>query len=375
MEGLSGVLRPADQPALIEALIGLGYTVLAPVVQGDALTVAPVARLDEVAEGWMADQHPGRYRLRRRADGRRFATTPAALPWKRFLHPPTVDLWTARDTGGGFEVVAGPGEAPRQALLGLLPCDLAAIARQDRVFRNGTFTDPVYAAHRAGALLVAVTCAQATETCFCARMGTGPAVSAPSDVALTELAGEGGWLLESRSAAGAAVVTALSLAPVAAQHLAERDAQAAATAASQGRTLPPDEAELLGAALDHPHWQAVADRCLSCGNCTQQCPTCFCSTIEDVSSLDGTMAGRRRVWDTCFSLDFTYATGRPLRQSVESRYRQWITHKLSTWHEQFGESGCVGCGRCIAWCPVGIDITEEAATLAALRDAEAHVPG
>ena len=93
------------------------------------------------------------------------------------------------------------------------------------------------------------------------------------------------------------------------------------------------------------------------------CPTCFCTTTEDVASLDAAEASRSRRWDTCFSLDFSYMGGRPQRASVTGRYRHWLTHKLSTWIDQFGESGCVGCGRCIVWCPVGIDLTEEVAAI------------
>lgn len=369
-DAVSGFLPAADLDVLVQALTTRGYTVLAPVQAGDVVTVAPVESADAIARGWTSEQAPGRYRLARREDGARFATAPPALPWKRFLHPPEAHLFRARDTGTGFEVLDGPEAPPKQALLGLLPCDLAGIARQDTVFDNGTFADPIYTGRRANALLIAVTCAHAAETCFCSAMDTGPDVRAPCDIALTEFVGEG-YLLEARSDAGADILAALPLAPAADSHHARRDAIAHATAEAQVRRVPERVPELLRRYLDHPHWQAVAERCLSCGNCTMQCPTCFCSTVEDITSLDGQTAERRRVWDSCFSLEFTYATGRPLRQSPESRYRQWITHKLSAWHEQFGESGCVGCGRCIAWCPTGIDITEEAAAVAALDAAEA----
>ena len=122
--------------------------------------------------------------------------------------------------------------------------------------------------------------------------------------------------------------------------------------------------ELLQESRGHPQWDDVATRCLGCGNCTLVCPTCFCSGVEDHTDLTGNHAERVRVWDSCFGIDHSYMHGGAIRPSGRSRYRQWLTHKFGTWHDQFGSSGCIGCGRCIAWCPVGIDVTEE---LAAIR--------
>jgi Fe-S oxidoreductase len=94
------------------------------------------------------------------------------------------------------------------------------------------------------------------------------------------------------------------------------------------------------------------------------CPTCFCTSVEETNDLTGTESSRSRRWDSCFTMDFSYIHGGSVRNSPKSRYRQWMTHKLSTWVDQFGTSGCVGCGRCITWCPVGIDITEEVRAIA-----------
>ncbi len=124
--------------------------------------------------------------------------------------------------------------------------------------------------------------------------------------------------------------------------------------------------ELLYAHADSGHWSEVASRCLSCTNCTMVCPTCFCTTVEDVADLTGEEMERRRVWDSCFNAAFSYIHGGTVRESPESRYRQWMTHKLAAWEDQFGSSGCVGCGRCVTWCPAAIDITAEAATLRGL---------
>lgn len=138
----------------------------------------------------------------------------------------------------------------------------------------------------------------------------------------------------------------------------------AETEAAQTRTMPDADLQTaLPALFDSPRWSEIADRCLGCTNCTLVCPTCFCSTVEDTSALDGTAATRSRRWDSCFTMDFSSVHGAPIRASTASRYRQWLTHKFATWHDQFGSSGCVGCGRCITWCPVGIDITTEVRAL------------
>jgi sulfhydrogenase subunit beta (sulfur reductase) len=125
--------------------------------------------------------------------------------------------------------------------------------------------------------------------------------------------------------------------------------------------------ELLYRNYENPRWDDVAKRCLTCGNCTMVCPTCFCTTVEDITDLTGEHVERWRKLDSCFTMDFSYIHGGSVRSSPRARYRQWMTHKLATWIDQFGTSGCVGCGRCITWCPVGIDITEETG---AIRDSE-----
>ena len=144
-----------------------------------------------------------------------------------------------------------------------------------------------------------------------------------------------------------------------------------------GRHLRTDDLhDLLHASAQSPVWDEVAARCLACTNCTLVCPTCFCTSIEDVSDLPGDLDERHRVWDSCFSMEYSRLHGGAVRTSTGARYRQWMTHKLASWIDQFGTSGCVGCGRCITWCPAGIDLTEEVAALrteAALHAATATV--
>jgi ferredoxin len=154
--------------------------------------------------------------------------------------------------------------------------------------------------------------------------------------------------------------------PVEPDDLVAAEASVESAAGRMGRSMESfDVRDLLARNLEHPHWDDVADRCLTCGNCTMVCPTCFCTAVEDETDLAGAEVERSRVWDTCFSVDYSYIHGGSIRPSGRSRYRQWMTHKLGTWHDQFGSSGCVGCGRCITWCPVAIDITEEVAAIRA----------
>ena len=142
--------------------------------------------------------------------------------------------------------------------------------------------------------------------------------------------------------------------------------------AMQTKRMPKNNArelkDILMNNLKHPRWDEVADRCLSCGNCTMVCPTCFCHHEKETIALDTSSSEHTREWDSCFSSGHSYIHGKVVRDETKYRYRQWLTHKVATWWEQFDTSGCVGCGRCISWCPVGIDITEEVAAICEAED-------
>jgi ferredoxin len=355
---MTALVRTLDP--LVAALKTRGYTVVGPTVRDGAIVLAELDSPDALPYGWGVETAPGRYRLRERADRVAFGHAAGPQSWKRFLRPPRSPLWTAGRDGDGF-VVSEPSDDVRYAFLGVRGCDLRAIAVLDRVLGG---VDTAYARRRAALFVVAVDCTEPADTCFCTSVGCGPGVSDGYDLALTEL--PVGYVVESGSAQGKQLLDELPHEPADSTHADAARAAIDSAAARIGRTLPEaDLHELLAGAYGASRWDDVAKRCLSCGNCTMVCPTCFCTTVEDVSDLTGEHAERWLRWDSCFDLDFSYLHGGPVRVSTASRYRQWLTHKLGTWHDQFGESGCVGCGRCIAWCPAGIDITEEAAALAA----------
>ncbi len=359
--------------SLLQALRDEGHQLVGPTVRDGAIVYAEIAGLEDLPAGWTEVQEAGTYRLRRRGDDALFGYALGPHSWKQFFFVPRLRLWHAQRERGGFTVVEENASPPRLALIGARSCDLHAIAIQDRTLLEGACVDPDYAARRAAAFVVAVNCGQAGGTCFCVSMATGPRVTRGFDLALTELLdGPHRFLVEVESEGGAALLTRVAGAPA-----PEADRQAAdqivdRTARSMGRALDTRGIkELLYGSYEHPRWDDVAARCLACANCTLVCPTCFCATVEDVTDLTGERAERWRRWDSCFTLEHSYLHGGSVRATTRARYRQWLTHKLATWIDQFGTSGCVGCGRCITWCPVGIDLTEE---VAAIRAVQAPAP-
>ena len=371
-------LEAAALDALFGALRRRGYTLVGPTLHDGAIVYDELDGADQLPIGWTEVQDAGHYRVVRRDDAARFGYTVGPHAWKRFLHPPALRLWRAeRDADGGFELLDEPHETPRYAFIGVRPCDIKAIGIQDRVFMGGAHVDLDYQARRAAAFVVAVHCTEPGGTCFCASMGTGPRANAGFDLALTEVLPPGGrgdpsYLLEVGSERGGELLAELGGRPARDDEIAEGDRRLTEASGRMGRTLDTHGlVEALRRSLDNSRWEEPAARCLACGNCTLACPTCFCNTVEDTTDLTGAFAERTRRWDSCFTLDLSYIHGGPVRTSMKSRYRQWATHKLATWQEQFGTSGCVGCGRCITWCPAAIDLTEEVAVIAASAQASA----
>ncbi len=359
---------------LIQSLVRRGYEVLGPTIRDEAVVYDEVEGLRDLPQRQTDEQEAGHYRLKPRSDGAPFGYNLGPQSWKKYLHPAQVKLFEAEQKESVFRILnSAPVPTHRSAFLGVRACDLAAIGIQDRVLLNGPYRDPIYQARRDRVFIVAVQCTQAAATCFCASMGTGPQVpKAEVDLTLTEIvnAEEHWFLAEAGSDRGREVLAELEHRPSTEQ---ERSSAAAALdAAARQQTRRMDTSgirELLYQNFEHPRWDEVAERCLTCANCTMVCPTCFCTTVEDVSDVTGDHAERWRLWDSCFTMDFSYIHGGSVRTSGKARYRQWMTHKLASWIDQFGTSGCVGCGRCITWCPVGIDITEE---LQAIRGAGNH---
>ncbi len=372
-------LAKTDLPALVAALGGGGRTVLAPKLIDGVVSLQPIRSAHELAGGVADEQNAGHYATAPADPDLSFQYVVGPDGPKRYLFPPAQRLFSLHVEGNRFVLDEAPPPAPKLALLGVRPCELAAMAVLDRVFGSldqGHFRcelDAYYKQARQDALIAAVNCTRPGGTCFCVSMDTGPRATAGFDLALTEL--RRGFLIELGTPRGAKVLEGVPVREPSSAELELEEVRLEQARSRMGRRL---DTEGLPALLDQhvedPVWDAVAKRCLGCGNCTMVCPTCFCSTVADSSGLDGRIAHRTRHWESCYTHQFSYTTVGPVRSTIRARYRHWLRHKLCTWHEQFGTSGCVGCGRCITWCPVGIDLTKEVPAIRAGGEQEGRSP-
>jgi sulfhydrogenase subunit beta (sulfur reductase) len=352
------VLPKADFQRLLDALGAKGYRVVGPVVRDGSVMWETVERTADLPIGWRDQQAPGRYRLEQSGDGRLFGVVHGPQSLKPFSFAPREALLTIERSKNSLASIPTLPKSEKVAVLGARACDVAGLAMQDRIFLRDAYTDPYYQARRNSMFVVAVNCTRALTTCFCASMGTGPGATSGFDLALTEL--ETVFLIEAGSPEGRGILSALAIDPSSPAQIDEAEANISSCAMNQTRRL--NTAELPGAlyeAHEHAHWDDVAGRCLACANCSMVCPTCFCHTVEETPDLTGQRTEHARLWDSCFTQEHGYIHGKNIRPTIKDRYRMWLTHKLASWIDQFGATGCVGCGRCITWCPVGIDLTEE----------------
>ena len=347
---------------LIQTLEEEGYRVLGPTIQDGSIQWSNINGVEDLPIGWRDDQQPGQYRLEKTHSSNFFDIVHGPESIKRHTFAPKEPLLQIERKRKGFSVHETLPRSEQIALIGVRSCDLAGLHIQDRIFLQDQFPDPYYQARRQNLFLVAVNCTRAHPTCFCSSMGTGPKANSGFDLVLTE--SEHDFVIQAGSPAGNAVLQTLPLTIAPDSRIKSDEARLANCASSQTRAI--NHAALpqgLYDAHDHPRWDEVASRCLACTNCTMVCPTCFCHAVEETPDLTHHTTEHVRVWDSCFTPDHGYIHGKNFRPTIKDRYRMWLTHKLASWIDQFGSSGCVGCGRCITWCPVGIDLTEEAQIL------------
>jgi len=355
---------------ILSTLSGLGYQLEGPQVQDFTVLLGPIENLDDLPNGYTSQEEPGKYTLSSNGKENYFDLTSGPHSWKKYFFPPKVQLMVFQQDANdpnSWTTKSGEGEAPRYALIGVRPCDLAGIQIQDKIFLEGERCDPIYQERREKALIMVTNCSEPCETCFCTSMGTGPKAESGFDLALTEL--EHHFLIEVGSEKGQKALMDLEW-QLASEDLLNKAEEVINNSIQKIELNLPDPEKLVAELLenlDHPHWDDVASRCLSCGSCTQVCPTCFCWDSVDKTLLPGDRVIRERVWDSCFNPDYSYVAHGNTRPNTRARYRQWLTHKFASWYEQNGTAGCVGCGRCITWCPAEINHLDE---IAAIREGE-----
>ncbi len=349
---------------LLDLIKNAGYKLLGPTVRDEVIIYDELQSAKDLPIGWMDEQDPGRYRLKRRNDSAYFGYNLGPHSWKKYLFPPEEKLWTAKKQENNKLVIlqeVSPADE-KMAFIGVRACEMQAIFVLDKVFNTKLAVYQQYQRRRESTFIMAVNCTTAANTCFCASMQSGPAVKDGYDLSLTEVIDESQhhFLLMIGSERGKSICENLQFRAATSDESNLAHSHVERTIEKMIRKV--DNAhvhEVLAESWDSKQWDKVAERCINCANCTMACPTCFCSSTEDVVSIDATQVDRWQSWESCFNLSHSYIHGGSVRISAQSRYRQWLTHKFGTWWDQFGVSGCVGCGRCITWCPVGIDVTEE----------------
>jgi len=360
------VVKAENFQQLFNAITDSGYKVVGPSIEDGAIIYKDLSSVNDLPAGWTDVQDKGKYRLKKRGDKAFFGYNLTFHSLKRFLYPPEVTLYNARNNGKGLQISQNNVKSPKYAFLGVRACEIKALEVFDKIFQKGQYADSLYKKLRRDSIVVAVNCNQAGGTCFCTASGSGPQVKEGFDLCLTEVCNpqEHYFIVETGSKRGENIAAKVPSEPASDIQKTVPETVASNTAGQIKRHVDIQKAsEIFDKHFEHPVWDEIASQCLTCGNCTMVCPTCFCTTVVDKTDLTGKTASRERRWDSCFSLDFSYIFGGSVRSSAESRYRQWAMHKFANLAKQFDSPGCVGCGRCITWCPAGIDITEVINTL------------
>ena len=340
---MSKTISEDNLRALIDALLAEGKRVVGPCREGDVTLYAPLASGTDLAAGELP---------------RRSA--------KETVFPLCETILTYERTKDGTKLTdIDPARFPQTVLVGARPCDAAAAPVLDAVF-TWDYDDPFYLERRRRTTVIGFACTDADAACFCTAVGLGPDSTKGSDLFLAPLEG-GGYRCEAPSDKGEALLAAHA-GLFAEANRAEPVPLAAP--AVDGFELPRIKA-WLEAHFEDPQWAEIAARCAGCGACAFLCPVCHCFDIVDEGGEN--QGTRRKSWDACGFGKFTHhASGHNPRDGQPQRFRNRVMHKFKYYDDKFGQTLCTGCGRCIRYCPVGIDLVEVLESIqaeSAMRDA------
>lgn len=344
---------------LLSLLKERGYVCVAPRYIEGAINYAKINNASELPWGLTDEQAPAHYKVIQTDQKKAFSFTIPVQSIKPMLFKAKETIWKSKRDENGKLIFEPKVDFEKIAVFGVRACDLRAIETQDRIFMQNTFNDVRYIKRRENQFLIAMNCTSSNSNCFCVSLGDGPKAETGFDLSMTEIAN--GFIVESGSVKGSNLLENLNYTVASDNGLNEAELGRKRAISEQIKSIPPIKVveSKLKANLEHERYKNIASRCLSCGNCTNSCPTCFCHTERDEPNISGTVSNHTREWDSCFTLEHSYTHGETYRESLIHRYRQWLTHKFATWRDQFQVKGCVGCGRCITHCPVKIDVTEE----------------
>jgi ferredoxin len=343
------VITRANVDELLGELLTEGRRLVAPVREGERVVFQEVASPAEID----------------------FPEVNTTLPPKETLFPRTEPILDFATVSGALELKGASPEIPETVLYGVRPCDAAGLDLLTTVFSDEP-KDLFFVERRAHTVVISVACTTPGPVCFCTAVGFGPASERGSDLLLVEL-GSDRYLSRVASEAGRELVEHH-------RHLFIEDetvsyprlADELAARVERTESLV-DAGPRLREAFDDESWDRVALACLGCGICAFTCPSCHCFDLIEEGTPD--RGSRLKVWDCCAFSSFTvHASGHNPRPDQAARYRQRLLHKLTYFPERYGDSMCVGCGRCIVHCPVGQDIYEAALTVLRSADGQAAEP-
>jgi len=275
---------------------------------------------------------------------------------KNFFFPQTETMMRYMRTERGMELSGEEGEIQEAILFGVRPCDARSFVLLDKIFDQEKYKDPYYIDKRDKTTIVSLACVHPPyTTCFCTSVGGHPMSQEGVDVMLTDMGDE--YLAEFFTPKGEKLLGKMGDLPKADEAAAVKKEELSAKAAEeiQSKVAGKDIKPWLDDNFEHPFWDTIYQSCLACGTCTYLCPTCHCFDITDEAK--GSDGKRIRTWDSCMYWLFTVETsGHNPRTSQKQRWRQRLMHKFKYFVDNFDAIACVGCGRCVMYCPVNIDI-------------------